>query len=96
LRFSGDAAFALARLKVALEERDRHINDLENENLGLEKCASKVWTALEEAEGMAGRFAQYVQDALNDPAKHASRLAEMGRYARLFKEAKDEFQRLRP
>jgi len=95
VRFSGDANLILASLKRELAERDRYINVLENENLGLEKCANRVWAALEEAEAMANRFPQFVQDALNDPKKHASRLAEAARYGRIFREAKDDFQRLR-
>lgn len=96
LKFSGDADFVLARLKACLDERDQYINRLENENAGLEKCASRVWTALEEAEGMASRFPQYVQDALNDPARSKARMQEMDRYRRLFNEAKGDFQKLRP
>lgn len=95
LRFSGDAALIFARLKTELAERDRYINILENENHGLEKCANRVWVALEEAEAMANRFPQFVQDALNSPAKNAARLAEAARYGRIFREAKDDFQRLR-
>ena len=96
LKLSGDAGFILARLRAALEERDRYINTLENENAGLERCASKVFMALEEAEGMAGRYPQYVQDALDDSGKHKRRMIEMGRYRKLFQEAKGDFQRLRP
>jgi len=83
-------------LKAQLEERDRYISSLENENAGLEKCASRVFAALEEAEGMASRYSQYVQDALNDQIKYKSRMIEMGRYQRLFHEAKGDFERLRP
>lgn len=96
LRFVGDADFILARLKASLAERDQYINKLENENAGLEGCASKVWIALEEAEGMANRYSQFVQDALDDPAKSKAHMAEMVRYERLFREARGDFQRLRP
>jgi len=93
LKFSGDADFVLARLRACLDERDRYINSLENENAGLEKCASRVWIALEEAEGLAGRFPQYVQDAVNGSK---TRMQEMDRYRRLFQEARGDFQKLRP
>ena len=96
LKFTGEPAFILSRLKTCLEERDRYITRLENENADLGKCAARVFSALEEAEGMASHYPQYVQDALNDQAKYKSRMAEMGRYQRLFHEAKNDFQRLRP
>ena len=96
LKFSGDTAIIVHRLQAAMKERDDYIVRLENENAGLEKCASKVWTALEEAEAMANRFPQYVQDAINDQKRYQVRLIEMSRYARLFHDAKGDFQRLRP
>ena len=96
LKFSGDAAFVLDKLKAELTERDRYINRLENENVGLDRCAAKVWSALEEAESMASRFSQYVEDAKTNPAAYRARMMEMSRYQRLFHEAKDDFQKLRP
>jgi hypothetical protein len=93
--FEGDAAFINSSLKKQLEERDRKINALENKNVILDQCFRRVYLALEEACGLADRYHQFVQDGMDSGQKEAARTAEMARYSRLFREAKDEFVRSR-
>lgn len=96
LRFSGDTAFVVERLKTAIGERDQHINNLENKYAGLDRAASRVYVALEEAETLASRYMDMVAEGRADEVKLARRQAEMQRFVRMFREAKDEFQKLRP
>jgi len=95
LKFSGDSAVVLARLKMELEERDRHINKLENQRSDVERCVRQVSLALDEAMGMADRFGQFVEDAKAGPDKYKARLSEMARYSKLFREAGADFRRMR-
>lgn len=94
-KVSGDAKFVVARYKAQIEERDKKINFLENRYIMLDRCARRVWLALEEACGMADRYHQFIQDALDSEQKKVVRTAEMARYSKLFKEAKGDFERLR-
>ena len=94
-KFEGDAAFVNASLELQLEERDRTINRLENKHVILEKCYTQVYLALEEAAGMADRFHQFIENAERDERSRVRSTAEMSRYARLFRDAKDAFQRAR-
>lgn len=96
LRFVGDTAFVVERLKIALAERDQYINRLETRYADLDRVASRVYKTLEEAEGLASRYSALVRDGQRDPMIAARRDAEMQRFVRMFREAKDNFQRLRP
>lgn len=95
VKFEGDAAFINASLKLQLEERDRTIERLQNKHVLLEKCYTQVSLALEEAAGMADRFHQFIENAERDERSRVRSTAEMARYAKLFREAKEAFQRSR-
>jgi hypothetical protein len=95
LRFEGDAQFILVRLKRELAERDSHIEALENKTAMLDRCADRVFHALEEAEGMASNFERIVADAQNDASAYKRGVMEFQRYSRMFHEAKGDWQRIR-
>lgn len=95
LKFSGDAQFTLVRLKAELAERDQYITALEDRRNLLDRAADRVFHALEEAENMAVRFDEFIQEATNNPPAYKRRTIEFQRYARLFREAKDDWQRIR-
>ena len=94
--FDNDANFIIANLKVQLVERDRRINQLETAFADLDKGANRIYAALEEAETLAARYSAMVQDALGDQAKYKQHQREMPRFIQLFKEARSDFQRMRP